>query len=228
MFRLFESILILSLVLWGFVPSAQAQSIPGLVKDLAALRAANEKELGAVESSLQKILKNSVHATAEMLSDPQVQKGLDSILEQIRTLADQREEFLARQRFLEKLFQIATAKLAPGADLKKSLWPLLLEWARNELALQTPDRSEPEMATFLVFLSIAVREVPEPAERLGPFIGEYLNYSSVLNPKSPVEFAKKYDYIGGLNKVSGRKQAPQDEDEEFEAEIKSGSSAQPQ
>ena len=104
-----------------------------------------------------------------------------------------RGELNARREIVDRLiFQIDT-KLGPNQKLQTFLEQTFLEMASADLA----DGRDARLWKAFTYLSMVMREVPESNEDVLNVFQGYLNFTSVLEPKTPADFIASRNYTNG-------------------------------
>jgi hypothetical protein len=99
-----------------------------------------------------------------------------------------------RIELLNDLISAMDRKKAAAKDIPA----ILLDLSKKQiLASAESANNETRLWVFEIYLAIALRDIMEPSESLGDFIKKYLVYSTVRDPRSPQEFLKSRNYIGG-------------------------------
>ncbi len=84
----------------------------------------------------------------------------------------------------------------------------------TELGIGTPNlHSDSDYWRFLIYLSVAIRELPEQIENPFKFIESYMNFSSIYNPKLPGEFRAQRNYFNSRKVEAGAPTTPDKIDE---------------
>lgn len=208
----------LSFCLLGFLGPLQAESAPvtaaapnaNAVTSRAVRTATSEKLKPEVLSRLKTL--QSQHAQEITNLDEQIRKRLlDSrsidlsqgalklssrklkdITSSVETLTARRTEMVARREVWERL--------AFAIESKWTNQPLgpLLEAEAMEIALR--DLSEgldTRLWKFMTYLSVALREIPDPREDVINVMEGYMSYAGVVDPKTPAEFLADRQYTSG-------------------------------
>lgn len=178
--------------------SPQRQLKPEII---ASLRALLEKQSNALKANDLNVRKLIEETQTVRLGADQVQgeRQLQSLYKRLNSVMAEKEEFQLRYDFLTQLiFQI---------DSKWGSEPLqeFLEHQLLEMAITDASNTNPIKAwRFYSYLSIAVREIPERREDLVAFIGGYLEFSGIREPKSPALFMNTRNYTNGATSQTAR------------------------
>lgn len=169
-----------------------------VVARLRGLQVKLTSEIGALENSSLKRLKES---TSISLKDLNVASNKISRLgDQIDDIERKREELLARRDFISRLALIVDSRWN-GQNLQTFLEHTLLDMAANDLS--SPEGAGPSWR-FSAYLSIAVREIPDSRDDVLGMMENYLAFSSILNPKTPAEFAGRRDYTNAVSSATAQ------------------------
>ncbi len=123
-----------------------------------------------------------------------------SYTESLRGLSTKRSELLLKQKFIDQLmFQIDSKW--NGSTMRTFLEHSFLEMALSEM---TDPATNLNQAIFDSYLSVAVREIPEPTEDLINFTIAYMNFASISKPRSPVQFVNIRNYSNGTKSVTAK------------------------
>lgn len=133
---------------------------------------------------------------------------INKFQESMESLEKRRREALERSQFLDRLIFAVDTKW--NADsLKAFTEKALLDMASAEIN-QTDTKAPSNLWKFASYLSVAVRELPEPKEDLISFIDNYLEYSTILDPKSPTAFAQARSYTNGVKSEAAHSMSQED------------------
>jgi len=185
-------------------PLVRTVGTPHLAKaeTVARLRALQVKltsDIAALENSSKKRLQESTTITLKQDLNVASQKIL-RLADQIEDIERKRAELLSKRDFLNQLTLLVDSKW-DGQNLQKFLEHTLLDIATTELI--SPEGASPTWR-FATYLSIAVREIPEGRDDVLGVMESYLGSSSILNPKTPAEFAGRRDYTNDVMAVTAR------------------------
>lgn len=185
-------------------PSIRTVRTPHLAKaeTVARLRTLQVKltsDIAALENSSKKRLQESTTITLKQDLNVASQKIL-RLADQIEDIERKRAELLSKRDFLNQLTLLVDSKW-DGQNLQKFLEHTLLDIATTELI--SPEGASPTWR-FATYLSIAVREIPEGRDDVLGVMESYLGSSSILNPKTPAEFAGRRDYTNDVMAVTAR------------------------
>jgi hypothetical protein len=91
-------------------------------------------------------------------------------------------------------------------DVRKDAAAILLDLSHRQILGNMESGVDTKVWLFELYLSIAIRDIMEPSENFTDFVKQYMLYSSVHDPRTPAEFLKSRDYMGG-NPASSKKSA---------------------
>lgn len=189
--------------------SRQTASEQNAVSRESVLRRLKEmqKTYGAKAMELENSIKQRLQESTEVKLSTQelrlIDQRIKSIGEELTALKTRHAEVIARRDFINQLIFAVDTKWS-SQPMKAFMEHQLLDMADNDLS---DPRSQGRMWKFLTYLSIAIREIPDPREDLLAFIEGYMNYSSVLDPKTPTEFIANHDYTNGTMSVAAQPQS---------------------
>ncbi|CAN5645394.1 hypothetical protein BH10BDE1_BH10BDE1_11840 [soil metagenome] len=127
----------------------------------------------------------------DALASQIAERDLESPLNDIGRIDDDRVEFEARRRIVDQMIFAIDTKWS-GSDLRSFLESLMLDLAITDL-------SEPGQGgwwKFLIQASISLRETAEPGADPVKFLEAYMVDSGVLEPKSALDLMKSRNYVG--------------------------------
>jgi hypothetical protein len=167
-----------------------------LIAKLQAMLQRQVDKVTVLDESIQKRLQDTttinLHPT-DLKSDGQ---KLDALARQLDVLNAKRSENSARREVLDRLIS--------AVDAKYSMQPLAVFLEQQLLDLSVADLSDPRGGRLwktMTFLSVAIREIPEPHEDVLNVVEGYLNFTSVENPKNPAEYLATRSYTSGSESV---------------------------
>ncbi|MES2963631.1 MAG: hypothetical protein V4760_07045 [Bdellovibrionota bacterium] len=210
-------VILISMILVG-TPQAFAAKVPlrmiasvpaGKVVDpakrdviarLKALQVRQSNDVGALDLSIHKILQASQELDADDDNLIHVAQRTDRMSKQIDQLNRERNEKNARREVLDRIIFTVDTKWAGSAPLKSFLEKSFLEMASKDLT----DGRDARLWKAFTYLSICVREVPEPREDILDVVEGYLNFSGVLNPRTPAEFQASRSYTNGAESIAAQ------------------------
>jgi len=143
----------------------------------------------------------NIHMALESASQERAfDNKLQAYVENLNSFAAKRSELLLRQKLVDQIiFQIDTKW--NGQGLRGFLEHIFLDMALSEMTDEAPDVVH---ATFYSYMSVALREMPEPTEDLISFMIGYMNYSSISKPRSPLSYMSLRNYSNGTTSVTAR------------------------
>jgi hypothetical protein len=190
-------------------PNGMSSMLPGsgatptkleLMKALQDIQAKNVLELTSIDERMKKVLKDSTTVSLKEKDLKGSGRSLKVMGEDIQALTVARTEINARRDFVDRLSVVIDGKWT-GQELKEFLVTQLLDMSVTELTSAAPDA---KLGKFLVYLSVAIREVSEPRENLIDFVEDYMNFATVLAAKSPTEFLLGRSYTNGTLSYSAQ------------------------
>jgi hypothetical protein len=149
---------------------------------LKDLRSQNVKRLHEIDQSIRN----------------QDAQGLELNTEAPHSLESAKQEYLLRQKFLDRLILQVDKNFRDG-DLRAFLERSLVEMAKVEVSSQT----QSGLGKFLKYASDAVRRLPEQKENILAFLEGYMNLS-VSNPMQPEDYVSTRNYTNGAKSESGQ------------------------
>jgi hypothetical protein len=183
------------------VSSVQVLTKAQLLEGLKGLQRKHLQDIETLNQSIRRIMQEAQTVSLKGNEDVATGKLLQSIPARLSHLQTQREEFLLRRDFMDQLiFQIDSKYGTQGAAL--FLERTLLDMAITELTASSPSKNE--LWRFYTYLSIAIREIPEPREDLLAFMAGYMDFSSLRSPKSPLVYLSSRHYTNGAISQSAR------------------------
>lgn len=191
------------------VPLRMMASVPGQTKEpnkrevitrLKTLQERQSSEVTALDQTIHKILDQSKDLDVDDDNLLHVAQRTDRMAKQIDKLTRERNEKNARREVLDRIIFAVDTKWAAGQPLKGFLEKAFLEMASKDLS----DGRDARLWKAFTYLSICVREVPEPREDILDVVEGYLNFSGVLNPRTPAEFLASRSYTNGAESVAAQ------------------------
>lgn len=181
--------LALSLTTVVFASPVARQTENGFESLLKSEELAHAKIESAISETLTSLVKTSplVGSDATFTADFEIRES------QIEDLRSELDENHLRIEFLTSLFS-ATDK---SIDLRNDTIKILVDLAQKQIMASSEANARSNVWKFEVYLAIALRDCLEPNENLAEFTKKYILYSTLSNPKSPLPFCKKRDYLGG-------------------------------
>lgn len=179
-------------------PQSKKSDMLRLIKDMQSRQ---QKIIETLDQNLARTLQETEKIRIND-KDIKTQIGqLDRTIDTIETLKQKKQEHILRRQFLDRLTFIIDSKWT-GQPLSTFLQQQLLEMANTELT--AADNSDNQTWKFASYLSIAIRELPEPSENLILFIEGYLNFSSLKDPKAPYLYLQERNYINPTTSQSAK------------------------
>lgn len=194
--------LILIAIASGYSPAAEAVITPSkrdMIERLKKLKETQASELASLESAIRKKLQESMSlnvAKEEVRFATQKAGMLTSKLDELNT---RRSELNARREMIDRLIFAVDSKYS-NQPIQQFLEQQFLEMASTDLS----EARDSRMWKAFTYFSIAIREVPEPREDMFNVIESYMNFSNVLDPKTPAEFLASRNYTNGVESVAAR------------------------
>lgn len=186
------------------MPSSMASPAPQFTKRelIARLKSLQEKqvaEIQTLDNAIRKQLQSSQTVTLTAQGLPVAGMKANDMTKQIDELARKKNETNARREILDRLIFTIDSKWT-NQPLQPFLEQQFLEMAASELG----DGRDGKLWKALTYLSICVREVPEPREDIINVIEGYMNFTDILSPKTPAEFMASRDYTNGSESASAK------------------------
>jgi hypothetical protein len=162
---------------------------------LDRLKALRDKQLSQVttlDASIHKKLEET--ASMGLATDSLIvaDHRTSQLADQIQELSKKKDEANARREIVDRLIFMVDTKYT-NQPFRNFLEQQFVEMAANDLA----DGRDGRLWKALTYLSICVREVPEPREDVLDVVEGYLDYTSVLSPKTPADFLASRNYMNG-------------------------------
>lgn len=183
----------------------QPKQKPVLLTELRSLQDQVSSELKDLDRNIQK----RIQEAAQLHVDPQALQAsgirIANLSENLDNLKKRRAELAARREALSQLILIIDTHWT-DQPLREFMEKQLLELAMTDIS--TP-QGDSQLWKFFTYLSIAIREIPEPREDIIRFIDGYIQYSSVLNPKTPTEFMAERHYTDGTTVFAAKPEKPE-------------------
>jgi hypothetical protein len=166
--------------------------------------AGNRALLDKTDRAMQEHLKKSRDIKAQHLTRPDNDVMFTSLEESISQLQDKKREYLLRHDFLNELTNKFTSSYN-GSDARVFIELQSLEMAATEIGVGSFEQpAGDEYWRFLIYLSVAIRELPEQIENPFKFMEAYMNFSTISHPKRPGEFRAQRNYFNSRNTESGK------------------------
>lgn len=170
---------------------------PQVLENLKTLEKRHLQQLATVDQSIRNTLQETQTIQIRGADKFNSERVLKSIPDRLALLRDQRQELLRRREFISQLISQVDSKWTTQ-PLGTFFEQVLIEMALTDLTTAAESKdTNAELWRFYVYLSVAVREVPEPRDDLVAFIGDYLDFSSIKEPKSPVTYIDTRNYTNG-------------------------------
>ena len=174
-----------------------------LLSRLKALQDRQIQNANALEQTIQKRLLESQQLGSGETNLHLIATRTDRIATEIDELTKRRNEALAQREVFDRLIFTIDSKWS-GQPLKPFLEHAFLDMASFDLKGESSDVPGAHIWKTLTYLSICVREVPEPREDVIDVIEGYLNFSGAMSPKTPAEFLASRAYTNGTESVAAK------------------------
>ena len=143
---------------------------------------------------------------------------MSRLQESMEALEKRRRESIERSQFIDRLVFAVDTKWGQGT-FKIFLERALLDIAAAEMN-QTDSKAPSSLWKFATYLSVAVRELAEPREDLVAFVDNYMDFSSVLDPKPPTAFSQARSYTNGFTSQAAKRTNREDLGDGIEKKVK--------
>ena len=189
---------------WDPSSRTPASVAPLSKKDvIARLKTLQDKQI-AGSTELDNAIRKQLNETFkfEIAGDDLAVAGHRTTLvtKKIDELNKRRTELNARREIVDRvIFQVDT-KWDGKSAIKDFLATTFIEMASMDLS----DARDNRLWKEFTFLSMVMREVPEKNEDVLALFEGYLNFSNVLEPKTPAEFMASRNYTNGLESAQAR------------------------
>lgn len=157
-------------------------TLRGLLADTTKHRANLENKLSDALKKMQ------ANLTVKENLDVQLQRAEEDVLR----IRGEIKETQLRVEFLNS-FVHATSKVK---NFKQETPAILLQLAQRQISSGVEFSNESRLWIFETYLSMAIRDLYEPTENLAQFVRNFMDYSTLADPRSPKGFIKTRDYIG--------------------------------
>lgn len=129
---------------------------------------------------------------------------MDNLEENLQNLSQNFQENRLRIEVLDRIL-FAIENDFKGGSLKQFLEAKLLHLAKRELLSGRPDQ---RIWKFLIYQSVAIRELAPKQNQVAEFFESYMNYSTLLSPKMPQEYLEDshYGHPGMIESISNKKE----------------------
>lgn len=164
---------------------------------ITRLKEIQRKQSQAIDSAAQSMRKLIAETqNIKIAADDAIvaERQLHTTTKRLAALREQKEEATLRYEFLEQLIFQFDSKWT-NQPLAIFLEHQLLDMATTDLTSAQVNRGE--VWRFYTNLSVAIREIPEPREDLLAFLDGYMEFSSIKNPKSPLQYLSSRHYTNG-------------------------------
>lgn len=170
-----------------------------MIERLKKLKETQASELAILESAIRKQLQESMNLSVakEEVRFATAKAGM--LTKKLDELNTRRSELNARREMIDRLIFAVDSKYS-NQPIQQFLEQQFLEMASTDLSESRDSR----MWKAFTYFSIAMREVPETREDMFDVIEGYMNFSSVLDPKTPAEFLASRNYTNGVQSVAAR------------------------
>lgn len=204
------------LLVFGFGVSAQAYN--SNINGLKALQDRSRTSLTAIDKEILQAYSETTKLTPNDALTNSADQTLNAAKDRIDKLLDNKHEESLRLELVDKLiFKISEKN---PTDLKEALPKIVDDIVVTELAIggryTGGDRS---MVPFLMNLATALRTRRESIENPLSFLENYLQYSSILNPKPVTSFRSEGGYLNesSIEKHEAKKPDPEEMEDEEDA-----------
>lgn len=173
---------------------------------LNRLKELRNKQIQLIENinqSMTRILRESQDISLQNNDPIRTEKHIQSLPIRLSTLQKQRAELLLQRAFIDQLIFHVDSKWTTQ-PLAVFLEQTLLDMATQDLTTTTENTGKTDLWRFYTYLSIALREIPDPREDLLEFLISYMEFSGLESPKSPLAFLDSRHYTGGSLSQSAR------------------------
>lgn len=188
-----------------------------VISKLKSIQSKQTQLIGEIDSKIRNNLKQTLDVkVSEDSTGSEIR--INKIQETMESLEQRRREALERSQFLDRLIFAVDTKWTKDS-LKTFMEQTLLDIASTEMN-QTDSKAPSNLWKFATYLSVAVRELPEPKEDLISFVDSYLEYSTILNPKSPTVFAQNRSYTNGVKSEAAKVTSQEDLGNNVEKKVK--------
>ena len=164
------------------------------LKTLQDQQIASSDELDkAIRKQLQETLTMQIRTDESNVAN----RRTDLVTKKIDELNKRREELNARREIVDRLIFQIDSKYS-NQPLQLFLEQTFIEMASTDLA----DGRDSRLWKEFTYLSMVMREAPEANEDVMNVFQGYLNYASVLEPKSPADYLASRNYTNGTESVA--------------------------
>ncbi len=180
-----------------------ASSAPTKKETLAKLKILQDKQIAEsteLENAIRKQLNETIKLSVGNDDLKVAGRRTNIVTKKIDELNKRRNELNARREIVDRLIFQVDSKWDGKTPLKDFLQTVFIEMASTDLS----DGRDNRLWKEFTFLSMVMREVPEKNEDVIALFEGYLNYSSVLDPKTPADFMASRNYTNGLESAQAR------------------------
>ncbi len=187
--------------------SVHKQNVQQSKRDvLARLKTLQDQQLASsteIDAAIRKQLQETL--TMEIKNDDLnvASRRTGLLTKKIDELNSRRNELNARRELVDRLIFQVDSKFT-NQNLQTFLEQTFIEMASTDLA----DGRDSRIWKALTYLSMVMREVPEPNEDSLSIFEGYLNASSLLDPKTPADFIASRNYTNGSESAVARQSVP--------------------
>lgn len=171
-----------------------------LINSLHEIQKRQQDVIVRIDEQIKKILQESTELSLKNRALTTAKAKLQRMTDSLEALHEKREDYILRREFIDQLVLAIDTKWN-GQPLQEFLGNQLLDMAVAELSAVNRG---PNISKFLVYMSVALREMPEPREDALAFIENYLDFAGIRSPKSPVDFLVNRSYTNGSISVSAQ------------------------
>ncbi len=207
------------LIFFLFSMTTQALSKPEVMEQLRLWQKQNTEQISMTDEQIRLTLQE---VGGEKITDPEKRQQLGELSQKLNDLKKSRLEFIKQNQLIDQtIFQVETKYT--GDDLKTFLQQRYLEMALIESKSLSADT---QLSTFYTYLSIALRDLPEPGENPLAFLKGYVKFSSVSHPKNPNEFLAQRNFTNGVQNEKAHPVSLEDVGEIVEQKLQSQETTQ--
>ena len=160
---------------------------------LKAIQAKQNNEIQSIDDALRKRFGDSTQIDMHQQNSKLSDRRVTQLTGHIEDLSQRRAELTARRDFMNMLIFTIDTKWN-GQNFNKFLEFTFLDMAMTDIS---DTRTSSHLWKFLTYASITVREAPEPHEDVINVLESYINFSGLLEPKSPAVFLAGRSYTNG-------------------------------
>jgi hypothetical protein len=172
-----------------------AQAYSASVESLKQTQERSRQNLTTIDHELELAYSSTTKlGPQDVGSGTSIEQTLNQAKEKIDQLLDQKREESLRIELIDKvIFKIAEKN---NKSIRENLPKALDEIALNEMAIGARSTNTDKAIVFFIMnLATALRTLPEPIENPLGFMDNYIQYSSILNPKPVSEFRMSQGYL---------------------------------